>query len=95
MATKPAKQTKIQEAYARCKEARDHLAVKLHARLMENLEDKKFGIVNERWLLPNGRSVMLMSTPDWWDVYRPVSDSGRIDLTIAAIDSFSRNPKGE
>lgn len=42
----------------------------LNASCMEQVIDKA-GIVCERWLLPNGRHVIVFGTPHWRDVFYP------------------------
>ncbi len=44
----------------------------LEARCMEQTLDAA-GIVWERWLLPNGVSVVVMGTPHWRDCFMPTA----------------------
>lgn len=73
----------IHEAYARCEAMRRALN-DMHARCMEVTEDK-YGILWERWLLPNGKSAVLWATPHGWDVFLPADDGNNIEAAIAAV----------
>jgi hypothetical protein len=96
------KVSRVQEAYARCKPARD-LLFELDGRCMETTEDDA-GIVWERWLIRKGPlvtsreghhqqplvSVILFSTPHWWEVFAPVTDKKGINETLEAIREFTK-----
>jgi hypothetical protein len=77
--------SKIQEAYARAKTVRD----RLHkiARCMEVTEDKA-GILWERWLVGETQ-VVLMATPHWVEIFKPVSNAPEWDDTFAALDKIA------
>lgn len=72
------------------------------ANCMEVVEDK-CGIVCERWYVArqpdydeSGKCVryglainlVLYSTPDWWDVFSPLTQDPEIDAMIAAIKAL-------
>lgn len=92
------KLSKVQEAYARCKPARDAL-IEVGATCMEVTEDKA-GIVWERWFvqtrtqdengMPENRVINLIvfATPMWWDVFTPLEHAPEIDKVVAAIRSL-------
>lgn len=84
--------SKVQQAYAKCKPARDALC-KVGGRLMECAEDKA-GIVWERWYVQTSGpleiqqeviNVIVFATPTWWDVFIPAVRSNKIDDSVAAI----------
>jgi hypothetical protein len=58
---------------------------------MECIEDK-CGILAERFLMEHRTrgavSVVLVSTPSWWDIYVPVSTSGKVRDTQEALCEF-------
>jgi hypothetical protein len=56
-------------------------------RCMEVTEDK-CGILWERWLVSGGRSVLLMATPHFVDVFASVTDDVTIDGTIKALQDY-------
>jgi hypothetical protein len=56
-------------------------------RCMEVTEDKH-GILWERWLVSGGRSVLLMATPHFVDVFTPVTDDMTNDGTIKALQDY-------
>ena len=87
--------SKISQAYAKCQPARDALH-EMDAVCMERTEDKA-GIVWERWYVQTSLptevqqrvvNVIVFATPTWWDVFTPISDSGEIAATIAAIKAL-------
>jgi len=87
------KLSKVAEAYQRCKIARDTLHALPNSKLMETVEDKQFGIVMERWILlfsNKHKTVMLYATPDWWDVYSPLTDDASNDATVEAIKAYAQ-----
>ena len=53
-------------------------------RCMEVTEDKA-GILWERWIIHNKRSVILVATPRWADVFVPLSDDLTWNGTIEAL----------
>lgn len=82
----------VQEAYICCKPARDVL-VSMDARCMEATEDKA-GILWERWIVETtppltspGRhvQVILFATPDWWEVFTPVTEDRSIEGTLKSL----------
>jgi hypothetical protein len=77
--------SKVAEAYARAKTVRD----RLHkiGRCMEVTEDKA-GILWERWLIGKTQ-IVLMSTPHWAEVFKPLSNAVEWDDTIAALDALA------
>lgn len=77
------KLSKVAEAYERCHEGRDQL-IESGYRCMEVTEDK-CGILWERWITPNGISVILFATPHSWDIFSPLSHSPRNDITFNEI----------
>jgi hypothetical protein len=84
---KTVKLTKIQECYQRSQTLRSNLG-KL-GRCMEVVEDKKYGVLFERWVI--GRtSVVLFSTPSWTEVFRPVTDDMTWDGTFAALEALAK-----
>jgi hypothetical protein len=82
------KASKVAEAYAHAKTVRDHL----HriGRCMEVTEDKA-GILWERWLIGQGRQVVLMSTPHWAEVFAPVDKGEAWAETIKALDALAED----
>ncbi len=83
--TKQAQRTPLAQAYERSKAGREALFA-ADCRPMECTEDK-CGIVWERFITPDGRSLVIIATPHWWDVYAPVHDGNDLAATIAAIKS--------
>lgn len=80
----------VAEAYARCETLRR--ALREVGGCMEVTEDKA-GIVWERYLLNNGRSALLFSTPHWCDVFVSVApNDGSYDGTIAALKTHAAEP---
>lgn len=76
---------KLLEAVARLQPAVDALN-DMDARQMERVENEHFGIVAERWLLPNGTSCVVFGTPFTRDVYVPAAvDEPTWDETIRAL----------
>lgn len=73
----------IHEAYARCETMRRALS-DMQARCMEVTEDR-YGILWERWLLPNGKSAVLWATPHGWDIFLPANDGNSTDEAIKAV----------
>lgn len=73
----------VAQAYERSKIGRRAL-FDADCRAMECTEDKA-GIVWERFITPQGRSIILFATPSWWDVFEPVTDEATNDATVAAI----------
>jgi hypothetical protein len=84
---KTQKLTKMQEAYQRCEMMRRSLG-KL-GRCMEVTEDKKYGILWERWLVGK-TSVVLLSTPDWTEVFKPLTEDMTWDGTVAALETVAK-----
>jgi hypothetical protein len=91
---------KLQEAYAKCKPARDALH-EADAVLMECTEDKA-GIVWERWYIQTSDplcqqqeviNVVVFATPTWWDVFVPIVRSQQTADTLAAIKALAYTPK--
>ena len=94
------KLSKVAQAYERCKEAREALR-QMDTRAMEQTEDK-CGIVWERHLLQvrdrdvNGMpvdrliSIVLFATPDWWDIFVPVTSSPKTQDTIDVLKAMLR-----
>lgn len=81
------KMSKVAQAYERSKVGRQALR-DTGARCMEVTEDK-CGIVWERYILGStGVSVVLFATPSWWDVFKPVTQDGSNDATVAAIKAL-------
>jgi hypothetical protein len=78
--------SKVAEAYARSKSGREALFEV--GRSMECTEDK-CGIVWERFILPNGISLILVATPHWWDVYAPIDDTGTTASTVDALRAIA------
>lgn len=87
---------KVAEAYARIKPAHDALR-EMDAVCMEVTEDKA-GIVWERWYVQVSKptevqqrvvNLIVFATPHWWDVFAPVSPSGEISATVAAIKALA------
>jgi hypothetical protein len=60
---------------------------------MEATEDKA-GIVWERWLIEvksrGAVSVILFATPYWWDLFSPITNSTKVDETLAALREFQQ-----
>lgn len=80
-----AAQTPLRKARERGKAAIDWL-IAAQARRMEALEDKRHGIAVERWLFPNGKSVWLWLTPQWWDILRVCDEtSNKAEDTFRAV----------
>ena len=96
------KRSPVQDAYARCKPARD-LLIELDGQCMETTEDKA-GILWERWILQKDPlvadsdgsfrqhliNVILFATPHWWDVFTPVTETKEIDRTLEAIRALTK-----
>lgn len=81
--------TALEEAQAGIRPAVEKV-IALGGRCMEQTCDRA-GIVWERWLLPNGSSVILFGTPHWRDVF--VSVAPRASLwtqTLEALDIAAR-----
>lgn len=84
-----AKQSKVAQAYERCAVARKALSDS-GARCIEATEDK-CGILWERWIVgPEITSVILYSTPDWWNVFSPLTASTSIAGTLEAIERLAK-----
>ena len=86
------KLSNVAEAYQRCKAVRDTLHNLPNSRLMESVEDKA-GIICERWILMfsnTHKTLILYATPDWWDVYAPLTTDMHNDATIEAIKAFAQ-----
>jgi hypothetical protein len=79
--------SKVAEAYTRAGIVRDHLH-KI-GRCMEVTEDKA-GILWERWLIGKTQ-IVLMATPNWAEVFKPVSNAVEWDDTIAALDALAED----
>lgn len=75
----------IHEAYTRC-EAMRRAFSDMNARCMEVTEDR-YGILWERWLLPNGKSAVLWATPHGWDVFLPATNDNSTSASIEAVRS--------
>jgi hypothetical protein len=57
------------------------------ARSMEQVVDRRFGLVFDRWILPNGTSVVSMLAPEYREVFiQPTPDSNKWADTFAALD---------
>jgi hypothetical protein len=84
---KTQKLTKIQEAYQRAEMLRRSLG-KL-GRCMEATEDKKYGILWERWLV-GATSIVVFSTPSWTEVFKPLTEDMTWDGTIAALQALAK-----
>lgn len=83
------KVTNVSKAYECSKVAR-YALIEAGARSMECTEDKA-GIVWERFIIgPNGTSAILYATPDWWDVFVPLTVDMTIGGTIAAIKALAQ-----
>ena len=80
---------RIQETVDFCRPGREIL-LKARARRMEQCVDKQ-GLVFERWLLPNGTSLVLVATSQWWNVFRPVTESNRVADTERAIAELAQS----
>ena len=78
---------RIQEAYARRKQVFVEL-LELGATCMECTEDKA-GIVWERFMLPNGIPVVVVSTPHWWNIFTEVCSSNMTDHTIDMLRTLA------
>jgi len=82
----------VARAYQRSEEVRKALR-SLDSRPMELTEDKS-GIVWERWTVSVGPmgadfiSVILVATPDWWDLYHPISKSRYTAEVISALKAL-------
>jgi hypothetical protein len=61
----------------------------LNARCMEQVTDDA-GIVCERWILPNGRSVVVFGTPHWRNVFMP-SEGDKWTDTERALVALSKD----
>lgn len=92
-----AKLSKVAEAYDRSRIARQALR-EMDARSMEVTEDK-CGIVWERFIVhsDNGAvtpvkatNVILFATPEWWEVFVPLTEDPTNDGTIAALKALAR-----
>lgn len=59
---------------------------------MEVTEDK-CGILWERWLTPNGDSLILFATPSWYDVFVPLTNGVRHIDVASAIDAFVKTAR--
>ncbi len=86
------KQTKVMAAYEKCAPARKALQ-DIGARCMEVTEDK-CGILWERYFLveatradntTKATNIILYATPDWWDVFVPLTKDTTVSGTLAAI----------
>lgn len=78
-----AKMRPIDEAYARCEPMRRALNDMQAVR--REVNEDKYGIVWERWLLPNGKNAVLWATPRAWDIFLPADNSNNTDAAIAAV----------
>jgi hypothetical protein len=67
---------KIREAQDALRPALDQI-IDLGGRCMEQVTDKANGILVERWLLPNGKSVIVYGTPLLHEVFEVVAGDGR------------------
>lgn len=80
---------KIREAQERLQPLIDQLR-ELGARCMEQTIDPEFGMICERWLLPNGKSVVVYGSPDWRDLYLQASPfTNDWDSMFTALREFS------
>lgn len=83
---KTKKLSAVAQAYERAKPARDVL----HriGRCVEVTEDKS-GVLWERWLIGQTQ-VVLFSTPDWAEVFKPLTSAVEWDDTIAALEALAK-----
>ena len=88
--------SKVAQAYTRCKPARDALTA-VGAVCMEVTEDKS-GIVWERWYVQTSLptevqqrvvNVIVFATPSWWDVFVPINAGNEVEATVAAIKALA------
>lgn len=80
------KQTKVQQAIEQAKPLVDAIIAR-GGRCMEQVLDKKFGLVFERWLLQNGTSVVVMAAPQFREVFIEATPrQNSWDATFAALD---------
>lgn len=91
------KLTAVQQAYERCKLARDAL-IEMDAQCMEATEDKS-GWLWERWIVETTPpattprrivSVVLFSTPHWWDLFTPVTNDQSVTGTLDALRALQQ-----
>lgn len=81
------KTTKIMQCYERASEIRHSLLQ--NGRLMEANEDRKYGILWERYVI-EGKSYVLFATPDYVELFKPIFTDGHIhtyDEYITYIES--------
>lgn len=82
--------TKVQKAYEYARPLIDTMLAR-EARRMERLTDKQFGIVAERWLLPNGVSVMIYASRTYREMFIEATPGvNSWDATWAALDAAAK-----
>jgi hypothetical protein len=69
---KSRKFSKVAQAYEKATTIRYALHA-MRARCMEVTEDE-CGILWERWVTPNGVSMVVFATPQWFEVFVPLKD---------------------
>lgn len=91
------KLTSVQLAYERHKplrQALNQLRGEWHAESMETTEDKA-GIVWERWLVETRTkgmvSVIVFSTPSWWDLFVPIAQGRDVEGTLEALTKLTES----
>jgi len=67
---------KVRESQDALRPALDAI-IGLGGRCMEQVTDKANGILVERWLLPNGKSLIVYGTPIWREVFEQIDPIGR------------------
>lgn len=82
----------MHDTYNRCEPMRKAFS-DMDARCMEVTEEKKYGILWERWVLPNGKSAVLWATPFGWDVFLPAGDTNSTEATIALVRSAAQQTR--
>lgn len=73
----------IQQAYCLAKQATDWLVAQ-DAQCIERAENAASGVVCERWHFPNGVSLWLYATPDFWELLNEVQLFGTADSKLLA-----------
>jgi len=76
---------KMREAFVYGRPLIDRL-VDRGARCMEQVIDKQYALFFERWLFPNGRSVVVMYSPTFREVFIQPKQSVTWQETDAALD---------
>lgn len=77
--------SKMPAIYKKVKPIRDVLHA--HGRCMEVIEEKH-GILVERWVMGNGRNLVLFATPHWYDVFAPLTTHEAVSATHDAIERY-------